>query len=74
MLNQPKNIADFVLWYSFVESGHTLDLINYAKDHYDKYQDIDIFEMDIDMLNELIDVVLVCASCNYESCKCDWHQ
>ncbi|WP_026653914.1 hypothetical protein [Butyrivibrio proteoclasticus] len=59
VLNQPKNIADFVLWYSYVGTGHTLDLIsclrNYSKDHYDKYQDIGIFEMDIDMLNELID-------------------
>lgn len=59
VLNQPQNISDYIDWYWSGGDTYTRNyasyLSKYKDDHQDKYQDVSVYEMDLELLNNLID-------------------
>ena len=71
VLNQPQNISDYIDWYWSGGDTYTRNyasyLSKYRDDHQDKYQDKSVYEMDLELLNNLIDDFKNCPNKeNYE--------
>lgn len=73
VLNQPKNIRGYINWYYFLGGDsyyreYLVYLTQYQRDQ-SKYQDVDLFTTDIDVLNRLIEDFTNCPNReDYEVC------
>ena len=66
VLNQPKNISEYITWFYFLGGasdcdGYIIYLMQYQRDQ-SKYQDVDLFTTDIDVLNRLIEDFTNCPN------------